>query len=97
MTCFLINGSFVVAMLLMVPGALLGRRAQRHRVSDAPPRRFWRDGWDLFRPELFTERGNQLRRIGLRLSWIGAAFLLTCVTLIFALRGDRVGICWFQS
>src|SRR6266705_2131614 len=97
MTCLLITGSFVVAMRFMVPAALLARRAQRRRVADARARRFWGDGGDLFRPELFTERGNQLRGIGLRLSWIGAAFLLTCVTLIFALRGDRVGICWFQS
>src|SRR5436190_23555903 len=96
MTCFLINGSFVVAMLLMVPGALLGGRAQRHRVTDAPPRRSWRDGWDLFRPELFTERGNQLRRIGLRLSWIGAVYILTYVTLIFSLRAASMGTCSFQ-
>ena len=97
MTCFLINGGFTLAMLGMLPGAILSLLAQRNRAPGAPPRRYWRDGWDLFRPDLFTERGNQLRRLGLGFSWTGAAFLLVCIALIFTLRGDRQGLCWFQS
>lgn len=97
MTCFLVNGSFLCAMLCLLPGGILGLLAQRHRSPDAPPRQYWRDGWDLFRPGFFTERGNQLRRLSLVFTWTGAALLLICVGLLFALRGDRLGICWFRS
>ena len=97
MTCFLVNGSFLLAMLTILPGGILGVLAQRNRAPNAPPPQFWRQGWDLFRPALFTERGNQFRRLGLILTWTGAALLLVCVTLLFMLRGDSLGICWFQS
>jgi hypothetical protein len=97
MTCLVVNGSFLLAMLGMLPGAILSLVAQRNRAPGAPPRRYWRGGWDLFRPNLFTERGNQLRRVSLAFSWTGAAFLLLCVLLIFIFRGDREGLCWFQS
>ena len=97
MTCLFVNGSFILAMLGIVPGGVFGLMAQHHRALDAPPRRFWRDGWDLFRPAVFTEPGNQLRRRSLTFSLVGAAFLLMCVALIFLLRGDQPGLCWFQS
>jgi len=84
-------------MLGILPGGIFTLLARNHRAASAPPRRFWRDGWDLFHPGLFTERGNQFRRAGLILTWSGAAFLLTCVALLFLLRGERLGICWFQS
>ena len=97
MTCFAVNGTFLLALVGMIPGAIAGLLAQRNRAPTAPPRRYWRDGWDLFSPALFTPRGNQLRRLSLAFTWAGAAFLVICVTLIFALRGDQLGICWFQS
>ena len=97
MTCFLVNGTLIVAMLGMWPGAILGLIAQRNRAPDAPPRRYWRGGWDFFHPNLFTDRGNRLRRLSLAFTWTGAAFLLVCVILILTFRGDRPGLCWFQS
>ena len=97
MTCLLVNGAFILAMLGIVPGGILGLLAQQNRAPDAPRRRFWRDGWDLFRPTLFTHRGNHLRRMSLASSWIGAGFLVICLILLFSLRGDQRGICWFQS
>jgi len=84
-------------MLGAVPGGILGLLAQRNRAPGAPPRRYWRDGWDLFRPSLFTDRGNHLRRLSLAFTWAGAGFLLVCIALIFMLRGDHLGVCWFQS
>jgi hypothetical protein len=98
MTCFVVNRSFIVAMLGLVAGGILQLRALRNRAPGAPPRRrYWYDGLDLYRPNLFTERGNQLRRLSLAFTWTGAAFLLVCLGLIFTLRGDRQGLCWFQS
>ncbi len=96
MTCLLVNGSFVAAMLTGIPGAILNLAAQRNRAPNAPPYSYWRSGRDLFKPDLFTERGNRFRRLGLGFTWTATGFLLICVTLIFALRGDRLGICWFQ-
>lgn len=97
MTCLLVNGSFVLAMLAGIPGAIFNLAAQRNRASTAPPYSYWRSGRDLFKPELFTELGNRYRRIGLGLTWTAAVFIVICATLIFTLRGDRPGICWFQS
>jgi hypothetical protein len=97
MICLLVNGSFVIAFFGGVAGAVCNFLAQRNRAPNAPPGGYWRGGWDIFRPNVFTERGNHFRRLSLILNGIAAAFLLTCLTLIFTQRGDQSGLCWFQS
>ncbi|SRR5258708_37669906 len=96
MSCFFVNGSFVVAFLGGVTGTVFSLVAQRNRAPDAPPGSYWRSGWDLFRPRVFTARGNDFRRRALVFNGLAAALLLICVTIIFTQRGDQLGLCWLQ-
>ena len=74
MTCFIINGTFTIAVLLAVIGAVFARRAHANRSPDAPPTRLWLADWDLYRPQLFTPLGNSYRQIAVKMSWTAAAF-----------------------
>jgi hypothetical protein len=95
--CWVINGLFLIGFVAAVASYFVGLAAHRERAPGAPPFSQWRMGWDLYRPQLFTPAGNILRRRSLRLSWVGTGCLLCSIALIFVLRGNELGICWFAS
>lgn len=63
-------------------------RANRHRAREAPPAEGW-DSIDLFRPDLYTEEGNRLRRIALILAFpVPIAWTLFVVLLTHLVAGS---------
>jgi hypothetical protein len=98
MNCMIINLLFVVGGLLIVASVIARWMAWQARLPSTPERLFWVDPLSLFRASLYSDQGNRVRRIAVRLAALGASVFTLSLVLFFAFEdAGSAGACWFAQ
>ena len=91
MTCGTINVLFVPGALLIAASVAARRLAWQYRLPTTPGSLFYTNPMSFFKKELYSERGNRIRRVALAIAAVGASLFLASLALYFVYRSRGLG------